>query len=325
MKRFIIRIVLFVLLPVGLSAAVCEFCLRRIPNDYSYKNEWLTNYASFIKILSLGSSHGFYGIESNCFSENAFNAAHVSQSIKYDHFIFSKFFDEMDSLKILILPISYFSMFGSGPENGIEDWRTKYYSIYYGCKYHRFEPKYNLETYNGLHLKNVKYSILGKADHRTCNDLGKGTTYALENRAENWEESGSIAAKRHTKTKIDTVILAKNKMMVEEMINKCGQKNVFVVILTTPTYHTYRENLNRKQLDLMIEYCESFEKQYDNVYYLNLLADDRFQSDDFFDADHLNEFGALKLSRILQQTIDSLQICEKRVQNRDNLQLLSRY
>ena len=291
--------------PVLLCVAICEHFLRRIPNDYSYKNEWLTNKANYVKILSLGSSHSFYGIEPSYFSEKAFNAAHVTQSIKYDHFIFSKFFDEMDSLRILILPISYFSMFGSGPE-GIEDWRTKYYSIYYGCKYHRFEPKYNLETYNGLHLKNVVFSILGKANHRTCNDLGKGTTYALENRAENWEESGSIAAKRHTKTKIDTVILAKNKMMVKEMINKCGQKKVFVVIVTTPTYHTYRENLNQKQLNLMIECCESFEKQYDNVYYLNLLADDRFQSDDFFDADHLNEFGAEKLSRILNGFCDSL-------------------
>jgi len=294
------------MLPVLLSVAMCEHLLRRIPNDYSFKNEWLTNKVNFVKILSLGSSHSFYGIEPKCFSENAFNAAHVSQSIKYDHFIFSKFFDEMDSLKVLILPISYFSMFSFGPENGIEDWRVKYYSIYYGCKYHRFEPKYNLETYNGLHLEDVECSIHGKANHRTCNDLGKGTTYALENRAENWEESGSLAAKRHTETKIDTVILAKNKMMVEEMINKCGQKKVFVVILTMPAYHTYTENLDRKQLDLMIECCEYFEKRYDNVYYLNLLVDERFQPNDFFDADHLNEYGAEKLSRILDDYCDSL-------------------
>lgn len=308
MKRLIIRTVVLIMLPVLLGVAMCEHFLRRIPNDYSYKNEWLTNKANYVKILSLGSSHSFFGIEPSCFCEKAFNAAHVSQSIKYDHFIFSKFFDELDSLKVLVLPVSYFSMFSFGLENGIEDWRVKYYSIYYGCKYHRFEPKYNFEISYGLHLKEVAYSIIGKANHRTCNDLGKGTTYTLENRSENWEESGAIAAKRHTET-IDTVILAKNKMMIEEMINKCGQKNVFVVILTTPTYHTYRKNLNSDQLNLMLECCESFENKYDNVCYLNLLADDRFQSDDFFDADHLNEFGAEKLTLILQHTIDSLKLC----------------
>lgn len=306
MKRFIIRTILLIILPVLLSVAMCEYFLRRIPNNYSYKNEWLTNNAISVKVLIEGSSHSFFGIEPNCFSENAFNAAHESQGIRYDYFIFSKFFDDMDSLKILILPISYFSLFSIYPENSKEDWRTKYYSIYYGCKYHRFEPKYNLETYNGLHLKDVANSVLGRVNHWTCNDLGWGIYYKLERRSKDWEESGAIAAKRHTKTKIDTVILAKNKMMVEEMINKCGQKNVFVVILTTPTYHTYRENLDRKQLDLMIECCEYFEKQHDNVYYLNMLADERFQPDDFFDADHLNEYGAEKLSRILNDYCDSL-------------------
>ena len=306
MKKFIIRTFLLIVLPVLLEVTMCEYFLRTIPNDYSYKNEWLTNNANTVKILSLGSSHGFYGIEPSCFSKRAFNVAHVSQSIKYDHFIFSKFFNEMDSLKVLVLPISYGSIFDFGPENGIEDWRAKYYSIYYGCKYHRFEPKYNLETYDGLRLEDVKNAILVKVNHRTCNDLGRGTTYKLENRAEDWEDSGVVAAKRHTKAKIDTVILEKNKMLIEDVINKCTQKNVFVVILTTPTYHTYRENLNQEQLDLTTECCKRFEERYNNVCYLNLLADDRFQPDDFFDADHLNEYGAEKLSRILNEYCDSI-------------------
>ena len=79
-----------------------------------------------------------------------------------------------------------------------------------------------------------------------------------------------------------------------------------MIVLTTPSYHTYWENLDQEQLDLFVEYCEYLEKQYDNVYYLNMLADERFQPDDFFDADHLNEYGAEKLSRILNDYCDSL-------------------
>jgi len=306
MKRFVIRLVSLILLPVLLVVAMCEHILRKIPNDYSYKNEWLTNNASSVKVLVLGSSDSFWGIDPNSFSERAFNASHVSQSIKYDHFIFTKFFNDMDSLKFLILPIEYGSLLGFGPENGIEDWRAKYYSIAYGCKYHRFEPKYRLETADGLHLKDVANSVLGKVNHRTCNDLGWGTNYKLERRSKDWEESGAIAAKRHGATVFDTVILAKNKMMIEEMIDKCSQKNVCMIILTIPTYHTYWENLDQEQVDLFVEYCEYLEKQYDNVHYLNMLADERFQTDDFFDADHLNEYGAEKLSRILNDYCDSL-------------------
>lgn len=307
MKRFITKTVLLILLPIIVGVIVCEIFLRRIPNDYAYKNEWLTNSSDSVQILNLGGSHAFFGIDPSLFSCKAFNAAHVSQSIKYDHFIFSKFVNEMDSLQVLVLPVSYGSFFDFGPENGIEDWRVKYYSIYYHCKYHRFEPKYNLEIYSGLQFDKVWNSILGKANHRTCNDLGRGTSYTIENRTEDWKESGEIAAKRHTKDIIDTTILLKNKKMIEEMICICKQKNASVILLTTPTYQTYRDNLNNKQLALTFEYCEGFADRYDNVYYLNLLSDDRFGEEDFFDADHLNnEFGAIKLSRILKQTIDTI-------------------
>ena len=306
MKRFIIRTFLLIIVPLLLGIVLCEYYLRKIPNDYSFKNEWLSNNAGSIRVLNMGGSHAFYGIEPSLFSCKAFNAAHVSQSIKYDHFIFSKFVNEMDSLEVLVLPVSYGSFLGFGPENGIEDWRVKYYSIYYGCKYHRFEPKYNLEIYNGLQFDKVWNSILCKADHRTCNELGFGTTYKLENRSEDWKESGATAAKRHTRRKIDSTIMEKNIRLVGEMVNKCVEKKAQVIILTTPTFHTYRENLNQKQLELMEECCGYFVKHYDNVCRLNLLADERFCEDDFYDADHLNEFGAAKLTLILQQTIDTL-------------------
>jgi len=311
MKRFVTRTVLLILLPVLALVTVCEYFLRKIPDDYSYKNEWLTNKANTVKILVIGSSDSFFGIEPCFFSENAFNAAHVSQSIKYDHFIFTKFFNEMDSLKVLVLSVPYGSMLEFGPEKGIEDWRAKYYSIDYGCKYHRFDLKYNLEIENGLHLKNVAYSILGKINRRTCNDLGRDMDGNLKNREKNWEQTGAMAAKAQTVENIDTIIWTKNKMLIEDMINRCGQKHVYVILLTTPTYHTFRENLDPIQLDLMVESCEGFEKQHDNVCYLNLLADDRFQPDDFYDTDHLNEFGAEKLTFILQQVIDSIDLLNK--------------
>ena len=309
MKRFITRTTLLILLPVLLGVALCEYFLRKIPNDYSYKNEWLTNNACSVKILFIGGSHTFFGIEPECFSESAFNAAHVSQSLKYNYFIFSKFIDSMDSLNVFVLDISYSSMVSCGPENGTEDWRARYYSIYYGCKYHKFVPKYNLEIYYGLHLEDVANSILRKANHRTCNDLGRGITDKYQSM--DWEESGAIAAKRHTVIPVDSTIFAKNKAMIEEMINICSQKNVYMIILTTPTYHTYRENISPEQYKLMVDCCNYYEQQNDNVLFLNLFADDRFQADDFYDADHLNEFGAVKLSKMLQKAIDSLNLCKR--------------
>lgn len=304
MKRFLIRTVLLILIPTISIVVLCECFLRKIPNDYFYKSEWLTKESNSVEVLNLGSSHGFYGINPEFFSEKAFNAAHVSQTIKYDYFIFTKFINEMNSLKTLILPLSYGSFFDV-LENSEEDWRVKYYSIYYGCDFHRFEPKYNFEIYYGMQFVNVYKSMLGKINHRTCNDFGWGTNYKLEKRSEDWEESGAVAAKRHTGDLTDMGIFEKNRKLIEEIILTCKQKNIQVILLTTPTYKTYRENLNSEQLVLTTETCFLWEKQY-NVHYLNLIADDRFVPDDFFDADHLNEFGAEKLTLILQQTMDSL-------------------
>lgn len=119
MEKFLRKTTLFII-PILLGLVFCEHFLRKIPNDYSFKNEWLSNNARTIQVLNMGSSHAFYGIEPNLFSCKAFNAAHVSQSIKYDHFIFSKFVNDMDSLKVLVLPISYFSFTSFGPEKGLK-------------------------------------------------------------------------------------------------------------------------------------------------------------------------------------------------------------
>lgn len=307
MKRFLIRTILLFIVPVFLGLAACEYFLRKIPNDYQYKNEWLTHNCGKIKILSLGSSHAYFGICPQYFSHSAFNAAHVSQSIKYDHFIFKKFIDNMDSLKVIILPLSYFSL-PFELENGEEYWRVKDYSIYYNCMIHRFESKYNLEIYNGIHFKNVLRSIFGKVSHRECDSLGFGTSYQFANRDEQWQNSGAVAAKRHTKEAIDSTIVNRNKKLLEDIIKDCKSRNISVILLTTPTYATYRNNLNRDQLNIMLESCKSFENAYSNVHYLDLLDDCRFVEDDFYDADHLNEFGAEKLTTLLDHYIDSLQL-----------------
>lgn len=46
-------------------------------------------------------------------------------------------------------------------------------------------------------------------------------------------------------------------------------------------------------------------------YYINLFTDDRFVEDDLYDADHLCEIGAEKLTKFLNDYILSLHIMDK--------------
>ena len=86
MKRFVKTIVFF-FLPVLFGLVALECAMRRIPNDYAYKNNWLTENISHVRIWTFGSSHGLFGISPKYFSKPAFNSAHVSQPLA-SHLIF---------------------------------------------------------------------------------------------------------------------------------------------------------------------------------------------------------------------------------------------
>lgn len=301
MRRFIFSLLLF-LSPFILVVGICEIAPRITDNDYKYKNKWLSANASKVQVLNLGSSHTYYGIDPKVFDLVEFNAAHVSQDLQYDHFIFTKFIDKMDSLKYLILPISYFTPFSS-MESGDEWWRVKYYCIYYHCPYHPFEAKYNLEISNGIHPGVVFKDILGSNSNRYCTAMGQGTGNELENRDNGWMSSGLSRANYHTMKSIDSDMLDKNLQWASDIISQCQIKGIKVILLNTPTYYTYRENLNAEQLEGLIEFCSELQITYSNVEYFNMLSDPRFGEEDFFDADHLNEFGAIKLSKILNEYI----------------------
>lgn len=313
MKRFLTRILLLVALPLLMFSLLYEFLARKVPNVYSYKNEWLSTNAKSVKILNLGSSHGYFGIDPTVFSTTAFNAAHESQDLKYDHFIFMRFIQDMDSLRVLVLPISYGSLLGNGLENSGECWRAKNYCIYYHCNYHRFQLYYNSEFYNDiyhgdLHFWKLVVSTFGSIPNCNCDEFGKGIRNVFEEREnEWWEENGRIRAIYHTKP-IDTMAVKINKKYVQQMIDECANKGITVLLVTTPTYKTYRDNMDGKQLQIMLDCCQCFQRNNNNVIYLNLLSDKRFHTIDFSDSDHLNEYGAKKLTGVLQQTIDSLGI-----------------
>ena len=67
-------------------------------------------------------------------------------------------------------------------------------------------------------------------------------------------------------------------------------------LYTPPAYHAYIENLDSIQLNETISTLLNLASKYENVTYRNFLLDTSFKEVDFFDADHLNEIGAKKLT-----------------------------
>ncbi len=64
---------------------IYEFLLRGIPNIYKLKKNYLDFHAREIKVLSICSSHIFFGINPDFLTMNSFNAAQVALPFYYDN------------------------------------------------------------------------------------------------------------------------------------------------------------------------------------------------------------------------------------------------
>lgn len=308
MKTFIKKTLLFIL-PILLLATVGEVLLRKIPNDYTLKRDYIKEHSKEIELLILGSSHSTYGVNPEYFSsENlktkSFNASNISQTIDYDYEIFKKYGKDLTGLKYIILPISYFSLYII-LDSGDELWRVKNYNIYYGMKKSSNITDY-FEILSSEMLTNLKrlynYYRFGMS-HVTCSKYGWRMEFHSKLGVD-FLESGKAAAERHSGKGENHLV--ENSKMLREIIEIANQRGVKILLYTPPAYHTYVDNLDSAQLNTTIDYVKGLPNIYKNTSYINLLSDKDFTKEDFYDADHLNKFGAMKLTKILEEAIKKL-------------------
>jgi hypothetical protein len=291
MKRFISRLAIFALIIISTGVTI-EILLRNIPNNYKFKKHYLDEHAGHIETLILGNSHLYYGINPSYLHTDAFNAGHVSQPLAYDYLLLEKYNQQWKKLSKIIIPIDYFSMF-SNMDSGGEPWRKQYYKVYYNIN--ATKPTDQLElscnTFDLNITKIINYYLLNKKE-LNCSNLGWGTSYHSA-KSKDLLKTGVKAAARHTYP--DEHLLMENLRVLKRIFKFAQDRNIEVLLLTSPTYQSYYKSLNKKQLSRTLEETHRIAEEY-HVRYVNLLEDNSFTKADFYDADHLNEIGARKLS-----------------------------
>lgn len=292
MNRFLKKFLIFAL-PVIFLCLFLEFSLRRVPNDYSKKCKYLNEYAPKINTLFLGNSHTFYGIDPTYLKQNSFNASHISQSLDIDHAILYKYENNWDSLKNIVIPIDYFSFY-SNLSTGVEYWRVRNYNLYYDI--HEFgDWSTNTELIGNFKfgLSKFLHFYVQKQNLITATNLGWGTGYSFEKR-QNLIQTGQEAAKRHLKE--NNLSFESNVKYLNSIIEFAQKRNINVLLFTSPAYKTYTNLLDTAQLNETLKTIALITSKNKNVRYYNLMNDTSFMERDFYDADHLNEFGAKKLT-----------------------------
>ena len=170
-----------------------------------------------------------------------------------------------------------------------------------GCDFHQYELFYNLEIASKDKLCAIFDFMLCDTSFINCDSLGWGTNYKLESRNDDWQKTGLAACQRHTNFSHEYV--EDNKQYLKDIIDDCVKRDIKVILFTTPTHKSYFELLDANQLNEMNDICNRFDDKHENVVYLNWLKNDAFTDEDFFDADHLNEYGAEKLTKMLDEYI----------------------
>lgn len=299
MKKFLITILAF-FIPVLFVLAGLEYMVRKAPNEYQYKAEWMEKNADRVETLILGTSHAFYGINPSYLGPNAFSLAASAQSLQYDEFLFFKYAPKCTNLKTVILPISYFTLFSGDMEDGSEWWRAINYKVYMDCPYHSSFSKYNFFISNSEPFRTKLTKVIKGRTIIECDSLGFG--YPIYRKSIPSLDKTSVAAWLNRHTAKDFSYVQKNKCHVFKIADYCRKHHIKLVVVTTPTWKTYNDGMNFNQLTVMNEAIVHLTSKYDATF-CNYMRDNRFVATDFTDCNHMSCDGAKKLSLILKKDI----------------------
>ena len=302
MKKLFIRSALL-LLPFISLVGLVEYRLRKVPNEYSLRKAVLETKAGEVEILITGTSHAQSGVAPQVLALPALNMGYGSQSLHYDTQLVSKYVDSMPNLKLVIFGISYHSL-EYRLANSIERWRSGFYNQVYAIPGEDDEQEFKLTNYSYIALFTPKDAVriasggfLGAAETEAKRNLAP----TILTQGDVSERYGGIRVRSH-ESEMRQVDLPSNVAALERVCVLLKRRNVSVVFITVPTHHTYYDQLNGSTYQRMQETIKQISAKY-GAPYLNYLRDDRFMDEDFINSDHLNERGAEKLSRILNEEV----------------------
>jgi hypothetical protein len=232
----------------------------------------------------------------------AFSIAYVSQDIYYDTRILLKYLPQAKSVRLVIVPISYFSFKGN-LEDSEESWRTSYYYEFWDIPH--ISPGFRMADHSLIALYGVKetrsflWSGISTTNQQAIDESGGTAGLGSAKVASVMDARETI--KRHN-SGMKPQYATQNRQYLEELFDALKARGISIVIITTPCFHSYYENLNPEVYAIMQDEIQTLRRTY-GLEYRNYLTDSRFTMDDFADSDHLSTVGAEKFSQILRDEV----------------------
>jgi len=278
-----------------------EKWISGVPGPYSYKHDYLERHLNDIKILALGHSHIADGIDMIALNDSGFNAAIPARHMYYDLRIASEFVPRMSSLRYVILPLGYNFQFRPLREiNGEQKCNM--------AKYWGYNVPGEFVWFSGLELVHgSKYKVLELIGLKKKSGMAEqydslGHQILLPcHRSAQWEKLNLPLKNFRNKA----AHKARSKFIgyIKEIAGICAHHGVKLIVVTMPAWKTYREATTDEGLADLYACVDSMRKCNPDLEYFNMIADSRFEADDFYDSSHLNDYGAKKFTSILKNDI----------------------
>ena len=299
MKSLIYRILLFCI-PILGFILFTEICVRNFPSIYGAKKEQLATCKDSVQLLILGGSSAMDGIDPTQFSVYAYNLAFAAQPLYFDIKLTEKYVAALPRLKYVVIPVSYVSLSYEG--SGLAFFYNYYFDIDY--KGQKFWRERFLQSFFVHNSTQVRYMLSHSFVNRPEYNLKQGWTSFHTSDLEDVtsDEKGWMRAE-HYKNVVNEYkggdAILKD---LEAFIVFLQSRNITPILVSVPNYATLRKYLDESRVEKDRQAYESLAEKY-NIIFLDLFADEYFTAEDFHNADHLNEKGAVKLARKIDARI----------------------
>jgi hypothetical protein len=303
MSRLLIRLLLLAL-PFALFVAWFEHARGgRETSLFSVKRHLLESAASSVEVLSVGPSHAHDGILPDRMHPHAFNLGGVSQSLYYDCALVKKYAPTLPSLRLVVLPLSYFTM-ESELDQGTESWRAYYYFHYHGIPHRDWRLDTHLRNWSSWFLYGRDHglaAIRGTTPPEIRGDYDPAGGWIEERRGETSQSPRDLASSvektlaRHHAGMNPAQWDANQRRLADLLVFLRG-RGLDAVFVTLPVSSGYRAGEHPDVLSRIGTMMAGFKREF-GVEWHDYSGDPRFGPGDFADADHLNFTGAAKFSR----------------------------
>lgn len=295
MKRFGLNVLLF-LFPMIVLLALIECYVRQLPNSYKYKNEWMWKNGPDVSTLFLGNSHAFFDLNPREYGDSTFNLANVSQRLQHDYFLICHYATACPNLKTVILVVDNSNLFDIPMEND-EPGRVTYYQLYMGYSAHSAFSRYSFELAD-INSFWAKMKNHWHSEGLSCDSLGWGNGYLISLR----NPKDFLVENVRTHCFVDWRSTNQNVKYVRKIAQWCQKHDMTLFLLMPPVTSSYTRKAEKWQLDFVRHVVDSCRTEY-GAMVVDYSCDTRFDDDDFFDTDHLNDIGAQKFSKLLKEEI----------------------